>query len=89
MGSAPAKADPRRSGFPGPCRDFPIFYAAEKLCYGGATASILLDDLTTINLSFLLGAAALALLFVGDGFPNDDDDDSSGGGLMQPVGAGV
>ncbi len=53
------------------------------------TASILLDDFTAINLSLLVSAAALALFFVSDGFPNDDDDDSSGGGLMQPVGAAI
>ncbi|SAY39440.1 hypothetical protein [Candidatus Synechococcus spongiarum] len=48
-----------------------------------------MDDLTAINLSLLIGAAALALFFVSDGFPNDDDDDSSDGGLMQPVGATI
>ncbi|MCY4359984.1 hypothetical protein [Candidatus Synechococcus spongiarum] len=48
-----------------------------------------MDDLTATNFSLLIGAMALALLFVSDGFPNDDDDDSSGGGLMQPVGATI
>ncbi|KKZ12211.1 MAG: hypothetical protein TQ37_05845 [Candidatus Synechococcus spongiarum 15L] len=61
----------------------------EKSCYATATAWILLDDLTATNFSLLIGAMALALLFVSDGFPNDDDDDSSGGGLMQPVGATI
>ncbi|MCY3536844.1 MAG: hypothetical protein OXI08_04900 [Cyanobacteria bacterium MAG IRC4_bin_6] len=48
-----------------------------------------MDDLTAINVSLLIGVAALALLFVTNGFPNDDDDDSSDGGLMQPVGAAI
>ena len=49
---------------------------------------ILLDDLTAINLSLLISAAALAVFFVADGSSNDDDD-SSDGGLMQPVAAGA
>ncbi len=64
-----------------------ISYTGIKYCYTLSNDRSPLDELTATNLSFFLGAAALALFFVGDGFFNDDDDDSSDGGLMQPVAA--